>query len=82
MAFPPAGSTTHVLHLAPHGGIQAHVDNVDASGSVIIGVSLGASRVLRLRKKLRGGASEEGEAGEERGGWDVLLPNGSLYLQK
>ena len=49
--FPPAGSSTHVLHLARNGNIQAHVDNVDASGSVIIGVSLGAERVLRLREK-------------------------------
>lgn len=76
-AFPPSGSTTHVLHLAPHGEIQAHVDNVDASGSVIIGVSLGSARILRLREK----SGTKGGAGEGAG-WDVLLPNGSLYLQR
>ena len=84
--FPPAGSSTHVLHLARNGNIQAHVDNVDASGSVIIGVSLGAERVLRLREKRESDPASAGEevggGGDERGGWDVLLPNGSLYIQR
>lgn len=68
--LPPNGTLTHVLHLAPHGQILPHVDNLDASGSVILGVSLGASRVLRLEHK------------DAKTGWDVLLPSGSVYLQK
>ncbi|KAK4686923.1 hypothetical protein P7C73_g3202, partial [Tremellales sp. Uapishka_1] len=67
---PPPNTSTHVLHLAPGGEILPHVDSLDASGSVILGVSLGASRILRLQDK------------NGTGGWDVLLPNGSVYLQK
>lgn len=66
--IPPPSTTTHLLHLAPHGQILPHVDNVDASGSVIIGLSLGAERILRL---------------ESQGhGWEVLLKSGSVYRQK
>lgn len=68
--IPPRGTSTHLLHLAPHGAILPHVDNLEASGSIIIGTSLGAERVLRLTDK-------EGESG-----WDVRLPSGSLYLQR
>jgi alkylated DNA repair protein alkB family protein 7 len=67
---PPRGTSTHLLHLAPHGAILPHVDNLEASGSVIIGTSLGAERILRLKEK----------GGEE--GWDVRLPSGSLYIQR
>jgi alkylated DNA repair protein alkB family protein 7 len=56
----PLQTTTHALHLSPTGKIDPHVDNVDASGSVIIGVSLGAERVLRLERK---GAENEGGLG-------------------
>lgn len=69
-SLPPVGTSTHVLHLAPHGDILPHVDNLEASGSVIVGVSLGAERTLRLKEK-------DGERG-----WDVRLPSGSLYLQR
>jgi alkylated DNA repair protein alkB family protein 7 len=66
--LPPEGSSTHALHLAPEGAILAHVDNLDASGGTIVGASLGAARILRLD---RDGA-----------GFDVLLPSGSVYMQK
>lgn len=45
------------------------MDNVEASGQTIVGASLGAARILRL----------ENDKGE---GWDVLLPSGSVYMQK
>ena len=74
----PLQTSTHALHLAPEGCILAHVDNVDASGTVIIGVSLGAERILRLEE-----ASQEGrKTNIVHKGWDVLLKTGSLYLQK
>ncbi|BEI87134.1 hypothetical protein CcaverHIS002_0704800 [Cutaneotrichosporon cavernicola] len=66
--LPPEGSSTHALHLSPEGAILAHVDNLEASGQTIVGASLGATRILRLDK-----------GGE---GWDVLLPSGSVYIQK
>ena len=61
-------ASTHLLHLAPEGRIDAHVDNISASGRMIVGVSLGAERVMRLEKQ---GA-----------GFDVLLPSGSVYFQQ
>lgn len=71
--LPPPQSSTHALHLAPHGAILPHVDNLDAMGETIVGASLGAARVLRLEK----------DNGEDAGsGWDVLLPSGSVYIQK
>lgn len=74
----PLQTSTHALHLAPEGYILPHVDNVDASGTVIIGVSLGADRILRLEE-----ATQDGRQMKiVHKGWDVLLKSGSLYLQK
>jgi alkylated DNA repair protein alkB family protein 7 len=67
---PPNDALTHLLHLAPEGEILPHVDNLDASGGVILGICLGAERVLGMTRK----------AGEE--GWEVVLPNGCVYLQR
>jgi alkylated DNA repair protein alkB family protein 7 len=68
----PPSTITHLLHLAPSGRILGHVDNLEASGSVIMGVCLGADRILRLSRKTGAGVE----------GWDVLLQNGTAYLQK
>ncbi|KAL7424188.1 hypothetical protein Q5752_001774 [Cryptotrichosporon argae] len=87
-----AGTTTHVLHLSPTGEIRPHVDHLDAMGATIVGASLGAERVLRLERARggggaggAGGAPVEDEAGQRgpqaEGGWDVLLPSGSVYIQ-
>lgn len=59
---------THALHLAPGGRIDPHVDSLEAMGETIVGVSLGADRVLRLE---RDGA----------GIIEVLLKSGSVYVQ-
>jgi alkylated DNA repair protein alkB family protein 7 len=67
--FPPQDVQTHLLHLASNGEIQPHIDNLLASGSWILGVSLGAERVLHLESK----------AGES---FQVLLPSGSVYIQR
>ncbi|KAF9567587.1 hypothetical protein CPC08DRAFT_703119 [Agrocybe pediades] len=62
---------THVLHLASYGNILPHVDNVGASGSWILGVSLGGERILRLKRK-----------NEEKEETSIVLPSGSVYLQR
>ncbi|GFZ43344.1 hypothetical protein JCM24511_01064 [Saitozyma sp. JCM 24511] len=81
--LPPRNTSTHLLHLAPHGEILPHVDNLEASGSVIVGVSLGSERVLRLRAKGDApAAATGGVAAKAAGGWDVRLPSGSVYLQR
>ncbi|KAJ9104456.1 hypothetical protein QFC21_001951 [Naganishia friedmannii] len=74
----PLQTSTHALHLSPEGHILPHVDNVDASGTVIIGVSLGAERILRLEEATQDGS----KTNITHRGWDVLLKSGSLYLQK
>ncbi|KAG9006062.1 hypothetical protein FRB94_001043 [Tulasnella sp. JGI-2019a] len=63
---------SHVLHLAPSGVILPHIDNLEASGGTILGVSLGATRIMRLQHKDNVDGTE----------WvDVLLESGSVYVQ-
>lgn len=62
----------HVLHLASDGEIHPHVDHLDAFGSWIVGVSLGFDRILRLEK----------ETSDRKFVHDVILPSGSVYVQK
>lgn len=62
----------HALHLSASGEILSHVDNVNASGPHILGVSLGAARIMRMERK--GRTSTEG--------FDVLLPSGTVYVQR
>ena len=75
--YPNADATqTHILHLASNGEILPHVDNIGASGSWILGVSLGSERVLRMEP------AEDGVNGIPRCPFDILLPSGSVYIQK
>ncbi|KAE9406740.1 hypothetical protein BT96DRAFT_810540 [Gymnopus androsaceus JB14] len=69
--LPSPNIQTHLLHLSSIGEISPHVDNVSASGRWILGVSLGASRVLRLEN-----CSKPEEVVE------LLLPSGSVYIQR
>ncbi|KAK7023965.1 2OG-FeII-Oxy-2 domain-containing protein [Favolaschia claudopus] len=62
---------THLLHLASKGQIQPHTDNLSASGSWILGVSLGDERILQLNHKNGDGDS-----------FQVSLPSGSVYIQR
>ncbi|KZT53736.1 hypothetical protein CALCODRAFT_500782 [Calocera cornea HHB12733] len=66
------GSLMHLLHLSTHGYIEGHVDNVEASGKMILGVSLGAARVLRMT----GVEEEEGRQ------FQCLLDSGDAYITK
>lgn len=50
---------------------KPHIDNLEASGSWILGVSLGSSRVLRIES-----VDEPTDAHE------VKLPSGSVYIQR
>ncbi|KAI0724049.1 hypothetical protein C8T65DRAFT_628320 [Cerioporus squamosus] len=67
---PSQDTQTHVLHLASDGEILPHVDNVEASGKWILGVSLGDERTLRL---------DNASSGKR---YEISLPSGSVYLQK
>ena len=62
---------THLLHLASYGDIFPHVDNISASGTWIIGVSLGDERILKMT-----------EVKGEKREFNVALPSGSVYLQR
>ncbi|KAF9483856.1 hypothetical protein BDN70DRAFT_826693 [Pholiota conissans] len=71
---PPTKFQTHLLHLASYGEILPHVDNLEASGSWILGVSLGDARILRLNKK-------EG-CDDPNDSFSLTLPSGCVYLQR
>ena len=75
--YPPAehGTQTHILHLASEGDIFPHVDNVEASGTWIMGVSLGATRRLCLEPV----EQDDQAAGK---GYETVLPSGSVYIQR
>ncbi|KXN90542.1 hypothetical protein AN958_04214 [Leucoagaricus sp. SymC.cos] len=66
---PSRNVQTHLLHLASRGHILPHVDNIDASGSWILGVSIGHQRLLRL------------ESIGDNTSFELLLPSGSVYMQ-
>ncbi len=68
----PLRTTAHALHLSSQGCILPHIDNIEASGSVIIGVSLGAERIMRLER----------DCENDQDGWEVLLKSGSVYVQQ
>ncbi|KAH8117294.1 hypothetical protein DFH11DRAFT_1541595 [Phellopilus nigrolimitatus] len=68
---PDVKTQTHILHLGAEGEIFPHVDNLEASGSWILGVSLGAPRTLRMEK-----------VGDAEDSFEVLLPSGSVYIQR
>jgi alkylated DNA repair protein alkB homolog 7 len=68
---PTPDTQTHILHLASNGEILPHVDNLQASGNWILGVSLGAERIMRM---------ESTDGSDDS--FDVLLPSGSVYLQR
>jgi len=68
---PTQDAQTHLLHLASRGEILPHIDNLSASGSWILGVSLGSERILRM----------QAFSGPCKA-FDVSLPSGSVYLQK
>ncbi|KIK97183.1 hypothetical protein PAXRUDRAFT_825192 [Paxillus rubicundulus Ve08.2h10] len=70
--YPSPDIQTHLLHLSSSGEILPHIDNVCASGVWIMGVSLGATRMLRM-------ASTNITAPKI---FDTMLPSGSVYLQR
>jgi len=70
--YPSPDIQTHLLHLSSSGEILPHTDNVYASGVWIMGVSLGATRMLRM-------ASTNIAAPKM---FDIMLPSGSVYLQR
>lgn len=69
--LPDTKTQMHILHLSTDGEILPHLDNVDASGSCIVGISLGSSRVLRME-----------HVDDPDAFFEVLLPSGSVYLQR
>ncbi|GAA6016655.1 hypothetical protein JCM10207_000136 [Rhodosporidiobolus poonsookiae] len=76
---PPSHLIMHLLHLSSSGAIYPHVDNLEAFGRQIVGVSLGSERVMRFKR-----VSEPGE-GMEKGGpheFEVLVEPGSAYIQR
>lgn len=76
---PPEHLLLHLLHLSATGAIDPHVDNMEASGDIIIGLSLGSDRIMRFEPVGEGVALNEGEG---EGAFEVLLEKGSVYIQR
>ncbi|KAF9239587.1 hypothetical protein BU15DRAFT_46515 [Melanogaster broomeanus] len=70
--YPSPNIQTHLLHLSSFGEILPHIDNVSASGVWIMGVSLGATRMLRMESTNTAAPKS----------FDIMLPSGSVYLQR
>lgn len=71
-ASPPSHLQLHLLHLSSRGQIYPHVDNLEASGDTIIGLSLGGSRLMKFAPNV----GIEGEA------FEMEVEKGSVYIQK
>lgn len=71
-ASPPSHLQLHLLHLSSRGQIYSHVDNLEASGDTIIGLSLGGSRLMKFAPNV----GMEGEA------FEMEVEKGSVYIQK
>jgi len=69
--LPKVEKQTHILHLATNGEILPHIDNVEASGSWILGVSLGYPRIMRMEN-----------IADPVDSFELLLPPGSVYIQR
>ncbi|OAX38907.1 hypothetical protein K503DRAFT_690714 [Rhizopogon vinicolor AM-OR11-026] len=69
--YPTSNVQTHLLHLSSRGEILGHVDNIEASGTWILGVSLGAARVLRMES-----------TNDPEDSFEVLLQSGCVYIQR
>ncbi|CEQ40856.1 SPOSA6832_02519 [Sporobolomyces salmonicolor] len=75
---PPPHLIVHLLHLSSTGSIQPHVDNLEAFGRTIVGVSLGGERIMRFKQV--SGAPEGTMQGPAE--FEVLVESGSAYVQQ
>ncbi|GAA5944449.1 hypothetical protein JCM3775_006636 [Rhodotorula graminis] len=80
---PPSHLSLHLLHLSSRGSIAPHVDNLDAFGRTIAGVSLGGERVMRFKRVSDPGTDGDVEPALRDGPseFEVLLEPGSAYVQ-
>ena len=77
-----AYTQTHLLHLGTAGAIDPHVDSIDASGSMIMGVSLGAPRIMRMARRTRNEERNCTKNIHTADAFEVLLLPGSVYIQR
>ncbi|GAA5911995.1 hypothetical protein JCM8208_006452 [Rhodotorula glutinis] len=78
---PPDHLILHLLHLSSRGSIAPHVDNLDAFGRTIAGVSLGGERVMRFKQVSDPGEDVAPALREGPREFEVLLEAGSAYVQ-
>lgn len=75
---PPSHLIMHLLHLSSTGCIYPHVDNLEAFGRTIVGVSLGGGeRIMKFQQVSKPSDSIDGPAE-----FEVLVPSGSAYIQQ
>ncbi|TKA51447.1 hypothetical protein B0A53_05360 [Rhodotorula sp. CCFEE 5036] len=75
---PPSHLILHLLHLSSRGAIYPHVDNLEAFGRTIVGISLGGERIMRFNR-VQSADAKVNDSGPAN--FDVLLSPGSAYIQ-
>ncbi|GAA6050871.1 hypothetical protein NBRC10513_004325 [Rhodotorula toruloides] len=75
---PPPHLIMHLLHLSSRGAIYPHVDNLEAFGRTIVGISLGGERIMRFKQV---NEPHEGMIKDGPREFEVLLEAGSAYVQ-
>ena len=69
----------HVVDLSSEGHIGAHVDSIKFSGSIVAGLSLNSSRILRLEHDNNYGNDDDNDSYSIFAG-EVILEPRSLYI--
>ncbi|BGP28233.1 hypothetical protein JCM10295v2_007220 [Rhodotorula toruloides] len=76
---PPQHLIMHVLHLSSRGAIYPHVDNLEAFGRTIIGISLGGPRVMRFKQVSE---PQDGIVKDGPSDFEVLLEPGTNRFER
>ncbi|GAA6010523.1 hypothetical protein JCM11491_006979 [Sporobolomyces phaffii] len=80
---PPPHLIMHLLHLASNGRIFPHVDNLEAFGRTIVGVSLGGGeRVMKFHQVSEPSSASSPPLPRGPKEFEVLVPSGSAYIQQ
>ncbi|GAA6063527.1 hypothetical protein JCM10212_006700 [Sporobolomyces blumeae] len=80
---PPPHLIMHLLHLASNGRILPHVDNVEAFGHTIVGVSLGrGERVMRFKQVSDPSGPDAAAYPQGPSEFEIVVAGGSAYVQK
>lgn len=84
-ADPPDHLIMHLLHLSgSEGRILPHVDNAEAFGQTIVGISLGSERVMKFKRTSTSNSASKEDVPVHQGPdeFQVLMKPGDAYIQR